>query len=85
MNQLTLRGFSPELEKALKETARRRGISLNKAAILLLRRGAGLMDSGKDLGPALSKYTGSWQEPEARELGLRVAELDKIEDEGFWK
>ena len=85
MNQLTLRGFSTELEKALKETARRRGISLNKAAILLLRRGAGLMDSGEDLGPALSKYAGSWQEREARELELRVAELDQIKDEEFWK
>ncbi len=85
MNQLTLRGFSQELEKVLKETARRRGVSLNKAAIHLLRKGAGLRDLGEDIGNSLSKYAGSWQEHEARDLELRVAELDRIDDEGFWK
>ncbi len=42
MTQLTLRGLDPELEKRLRELAARDQLSLNKAALKLMRRGAGL-------------------------------------------
>ena len=42
MNQLTVRGFDDELNDHLQRLARREGISLNKAALKLLRKGAGL-------------------------------------------
>ena len=42
MNQLTVRGFDDELSDRLRGLARREGISLNQAALRLLRKGAGL-------------------------------------------
>ena len=88
MKQLTLRGFGPDLEHALRVTARRLGSSLNKAALHLMRRGAGLRDPGEDperIGPSIDKYAGTWSEDEARELVTLVAELDAVPDEGFWR
>src|SRR5258705_11986040 len=45
MNQLSLRGFDKELARRIRELARREHVSLNKAALLLMRRGAGLVES----------------------------------------
>jgi hypothetical protein len=42
MKQLSLRGFDPELEKQIRELARKQRISLNRATICLLRKDAGL-------------------------------------------
>lgn len=47
MDHLSVRGFDKELERRLRELARRENVSLNKAALLLLRRGAGLLESGQ--------------------------------------
>ena len=88
MKQLTLRGFSPELKRALAETARQRGTSLNKAALYLMRRGAGLRDPGEDaptIGGALDRYAGTWSTDEVRRVDEAVRKLDRVEDEGFWE
>ena len=42
MSQITLRGLEPELEAAVRRLAVQEGISLNKAALKLIRMGAGL-------------------------------------------
>jgi hypothetical protein len=42
MEQLTLRSFDKHLEQQLRQIALREHISLNKAALKLIRRGAGL-------------------------------------------
>ena len=42
MNQLTVRGFDPALARRIREVAKARGLSLNQAAVLLIRQGAGL-------------------------------------------
>ena len=42
LKKLTLRGLDPELEKRIHDLARRDNLSLNQAAIALLRKGAGL-------------------------------------------
>ena len=42
MQQLTIRGFDKELVSRIRRLADREGISLNKAVLKLLRRGAGL-------------------------------------------
>ena len=47
MDHLSLRGFDKELERRLRELARSENVSLNKAALLLLRRGAGLVESSQ--------------------------------------
>ena len=47
MRQLTVRGFDDELSSAIQGLAQREGISLNKAALRLLRKGAGLADGSE--------------------------------------
>ena len=42
MKQLTVRGFDDELSECIRREAEQEGISLSKAALRLLRQGAGL-------------------------------------------
>jgi hypothetical protein len=49
--QLTLRGFDGDLEKAIRTLAKQEGISLNLAALMLLRRGAGLERGKSNVNP----------------------------------
>ncbi|WP_420636072.1 hypothetical protein [Candidatus Palauibacter sp.] len=44
MKQLTVRGLGDDLTSAIRRLANRDGTSLNRAAVKLLRRGAGLED-----------------------------------------
>ena len=87
MRQLTIRGVDQELERALTELAGREGISLNRAALRLLRRGAGLTDADvrvRPIGNRLAKHFGTWTEAEAEELRRAIAPLEEI-DEELWK
>ena len=88
MNQLTIRGYSEELEKALRTTAKNRGISLNKAALYLMRQGAGLRSSEdvpNVIGDALDAYFGSLDREEADIIEITTRDLDRVHDEEFWK
>ncbi|MFQ5528605.1 MAG: hypothetical protein ACE5GX_20415 [Thermoanaerobaculia bacterium] len=84
MNQLTLRGFDEPLERRLRELAREREISLNRAALILLRRGAGLEVSatatGK-VGDSLDSFVGVWSEAEEREFLESLSALEQIDPE----
>lgn len=86
MNQLTLRGFGPGLERRLRAVAREREISLNRAALLLLRRGAGLETSGGGSGAveaALDSFVGVWSESDEREFLESLGDLEQV-DPGLW-
>ena len=49
MNQITIRGLDDELSACLRRLAKREGLSLNQAALRLLRRGAALAEGlGRD-------------------------------------
>ena len=87
MDQLSLRGLDKELERRIRELARREGVSLNKAALMLLRKGAGLMDpieSSTPVGDALDLFIGSWSEAEERRILGGIAPLEAV-DETLWK
>ena len=87
MEQLTLRGFPPELERRLRAVARARNTSLNKAALYLLGRGAGLRapeDEPAVIGSSLDEFIGTWTVQEERQFLESVRDLDQI-DEDFWK
>ena len=63
MHQLTIRGFDDELTDRIRQLARREGISLNRAVLRLLRRGAGLgeRDDKPDVvGDSLDHLIGTW-------------------------
>ena len=87
MKQLTVRGFDDDLSDAIQSLARREGISLNKAALRLLRKGAGLADGSEGpakVGSSLDHLFGSWTKAQADELDAALREFDKI-DEEMWK
>ena len=87
MKQLTVRNLDPELERRLREVARRRDTSLNKAPLYLVRRGAGL--HGVDgqppaVGAALRELRGAWTEADERSVLGAVADLERTDGE-FWR
>jgi hypothetical protein len=87
MKQLTIRGFDKELQRRIEELARRRNFSLNKAALELMRRGAGLQESSVRplvVGEALDEFIGSWSESRERELNDAIAPFEEV-DESFWR
>ena len=87
LKQLTLRGFDPELERRLRLEARNGGVSLNQAALRLLRRGAGLdreRTAPNAVGSALDHLIGTWSEADARSLQEATAVFERV-DEEFWK
>ena len=87
MKQLTIRGFDDALEERLEALARERGISLNRAAILLMRRGAGLdADSPRTdiVGDALDEFIGMWTPAEEREFLRSIEVLGQV-DESLWR
>ncbi len=86
MNQLTVRGFDRELERRLRQIARDRGVSLNRAALLLLRRGAGLEPPHPGhtvVGDSLDEFLGVWS-PEEEQDFLKSIEIFERIDESPW-
>ena len=87
MTQLTVRGFDKRLERHLRAFAKRHGISLNRAAIRLMRRGAGLEptpEAATVVGDSLDPFIGSWSAAEEREIMAAVDAFDEI-DPGLWR
>lgn len=89
MNQLTIRGFDDELAALIRRLAADEGISQNKAALRLLRRGAGLGEEQKGdldtIGSALDHVVGSWSDEEADEVTTAVEEAFGRVDEELWR
>jgi hypothetical protein len=86
MKQLSLRGFDEELLQRIRDLARSRGISLNKATILLLRRGAGLQENRNAaavVGDSLDHLIGKWSEEEEKELLDTIQAFEQV-DETLW-
>ena len=79
MKQLTVRGLGDGLARAIRRLATRDGTSLNRAAVKLMRRGAGLAE-GQDadvVGSSLDHLIGTWSGAEADETdgALRHSEV----------
>ena len=86
MKQLTIRGFDPRLTRRIRELARIEGISLNKAVMRLLEKGAGLSreDPAPDVvGDSLDSLIGTWTREEAEELDQAIEDLSRV-DPGLW-
>jgi hypothetical protein len=88
MDQLSLRGFDKELARRNRELARREHVSLNKAALLLMRRGAGLVEPGGSspatVGDALDGFIGRWSAADEKRLLQSIAACETV-DEALWK
>ena len=84
MNQLTLRGFDDELSERLQELAEKEHLSLNKAALKLLRQATGLNageSSQKRVGSALDEFIGCWSPGEAKEFDGQVKVFEQVDPE----
>ncbi len=84
MKQLTVRGSGDELARAIRRLASRDGTSLNRAAVKLMRRGAGLAE-GQDADVVAG--------PPDRDLAFRGdkgrstrrSDISRPIDEGVWE
>jgi len=84
MKQLTIRGFDEQLERSLRELAEDHQISLNRAALALMRRGAGLSarrESTDTVGSALDTFIGVWSDEDEAELLRALEPLEQIDPE----
>ena len=86
MNQLTVRGLGDELVRAIRRLANRDDTSLNRAAVKLMRRGAGLDDGqGADtVGSSLDHLIGTWSDADVDEFERALRHLETI-DEAMWE
>jgi hypothetical protein len=85
MNQITVRGIAPELEKQIRRKAKATGKSLNKVMLELIGGSAGPgKHRKKPAGASLAGLAGGWSEKEAREFEESVRVFEEI-DEAMWK
>jgi plasmid stability protein len=87
MKQLTIRALDDDLETALRQAAAEHHTSLNRAALMLLRRGAGLTSEapGRDrIGNRLDRYIGSWTAEETAAFEDAIAPLRRV-DPDLWR
>jgi hypothetical protein len=81
MSQFTLRGLDRRLQEQIRELARSKRISRNKAAVTLLERGAGLASPRTDdrIGSSLDHLIGTWSAAEARQFEESIAGCEQID------
>ncbi len=90
MKQTTVRGIDAALARRLREEARRRGLSLNRTLILLLRQATGLArpsepsPSGPNRFTDLDHLAGTWSEQDAETFDRVVEGLRRIDKE-MWE
>lgn len=85
MEQLTVRGFEPQLAEILKRIAQEEQVSLSQAALRLMRKGAGIQTKkSTGIGNQLDKFIGSWSAEEADLFDKHTGRLRTI-DEELWQ
>lgn len=85
MSSLNIRGLDEETAARLKEAARSRGVSVNRLAVELLRRGVGLAPHRRAEGHHdLDHLAGTWTAEEAEEFASALAAFEQI-DEELWR
>ncbi|RPJ87112.1 MAG: hypothetical protein EHM18_02760 [Acidobacteria bacterium] len=83
MNFLTVRNVPPDLAQALREEKRRRGVSLNRVVIELLRQALGLA-WGEPRQNGLEKLAGDWSQKDLEDFETATAVFEKV-DEDQWQ
>jgi len=85
VNQITVRGIAPEVEKQIRRKAKATGKSLNKVMLELIGGSAGSEKRRKKpAGASLAELAGGWSEKEAREFEESVRVFEEI-DEATWR
>ena len=82
MKTMTVRNIPSDLAEALDAERKRRGLSLNRTAVALLREALGMtQDEHRDNG--LGRFAGTWSEEQFREFEATQAPFNEI-DERIW-
>jgi hypothetical protein len=85
MNQITVRGIAPKVEREIRRKAKATGKSMNKVMLELIGGSAGPEKRRKKpAGASLAELAGGWSEKEAREFEESVRVFEEI-DEATWK
>ena len=85
LRQGCLQPAVPELEAGIQQLAAEEKISLNKAALKLLAKGAGLTEEKQTvIGTDLDHLFGTWQASEAETFLESIKSCEQI-DEAFWR
>lgn len=85
-NQLTLPGVGARVVAEIRRVARTKGVSLNKAALSILERGAGVqapVDQERRIGSSLDRFIGVWTAARARAFERSTNSVEQL-DEKFW-
>lgn len=84
--QLTLRGLDRRLQQEIRELARRERISLSKAAVRLLEKGAGIgaSDQADRIGDSLDHLIGTWSQAQADAFLATIQSCEQV-DEELWE
>jgi hypothetical protein len=83
--QITLRGLEPRLLEEIRRLSQEENLSLNQAALRLLKKGAGLTapKERRVIGSRLDGWIGTWTEAEARRFLDGIRSCEQV-DKGFW-
>ena len=87
MDQLTVTGLGNELYATLDKLAKSEGISLNEAALKLLRSGAASAEvrgHSDKVGSSFDHLIGLWTDQEADEFDAALQDMEII-DESIWQ
>lgn len=85
MASLNIRSLDDETDARLKAVARERGVSVNRQALEMLRRGLGLGPPGRGgRHTDLDHLAGTWTPEDAAELAQALSALEQV-DEGLWR
>jgi hypothetical protein len=86
MANLSVRGVAEKSLQRIKQTAKRRGVSVNRVITEMLDAESGLASAAKPIAvhDELDKLAGTWDAAEARAFDEATASFAQI-DEGLWR
>jgi len=86
MANLSVRGVAEKSLQRIKQTAKRRGVSVNRLITDMLNAETGLTPAAKQftIHHDLDKLAGTWNAAEARAFDEATASFGQI-DEGLWR
>ncbi len=85
--QYTIRGIDKDLDKAVRETAEKCHVSVNKASVSLLRKAVGLESGAAPKGPPyhdMDDLAGTLSKDEAAKMLKALTDVRRVEPE-LWK
>lgn len=86
MWQLTIRDTDDALDRRLRQLAQRQGVSLNRTALQLLRKGVGMSEPREPaevVGSSLDDLIGTWSAADEAEFLQSIEPLEQV-DPTLW-